>query len=99
MGASQVVGDAGMIGFEKCYCICSVVYQLYIVIDLPKDCGEVFSRGQKFSSLYAIKPYESETFLVNCEFTEGKNKAYFHSYISEFFKTARGVSLSAKKTD
>ncbi|KAK9979716.1 hypothetical protein ABG768_013130 [Culter alburnus] len=38
--------------------------------NLPKDCGEVFSRGQKFSSLYAIKPYESETFLVNCEFTE-----------------------------
>ncbi|XP_067310306.1 angiopoietin-related protein 3-like isoform X2 [Pseudorasbora parva] len=38
--------------------------------DLPKDCGEVFSRGQKISGLYAIKPYKSETFLVNCEFTE-----------------------------
>ncbi|XP_073705838.1 angiopoietin-related protein 3-like [Garra rufa] len=38
--------------------------------DLPKDCGEVFSRGQKSSGLYAIKPHESQAFLVNCEFTE-----------------------------
>lgn len=47
------------------------------VVDLPKDCGEVFNRGQKSSGLYAIKPHESKTFLVNCEFTEGKIKAYF----------------------
>lgn len=59
---------------------------LRCVVDLPEDCGEVFSRGQKFSGLYAIKPHESETFLVNCEFTEGKNKAYFISHISEFLK-------------
>ncbi|XP_056119543.1 angiopoietin-related protein 3-like [Rhinichthys klamathensis goyatoka] len=38
--------------------------------DLPKDCGEVFNRGQKSSGLYAIKPHESKPFLVNCEFTE-----------------------------
>uniref|UniRef100_A0A673GDD6 Angiopoietin-related protein 3-like n=1 Tax=Sinocyclocheilus rhinocerous TaxID=307959 RepID=A0A673GDD6_9TELE len=40
------------------------------VLDLPKDCGEVFSRGQKSSGLYAIKPHESQPFLVKCEFTE-----------------------------
>uniref|UniRef100_A0A8C1TIP0 Fibrinogen C-terminal domain-containing protein n=1 Tax=Cyprinus carpio TaxID=7962 RepID=A0A8C1TIP0_CYPCA len=38
--------------------------------DLPKDCGDVFSRGQKSSGLYAIKPHESQLFLVKCEFTE-----------------------------
>ncbi|RXN27684.1 angiopoietin-related 3-like protein [Labeo rohita] len=38
--------------------------------DLPEDCGDVFSRGQKSSGLYAIKPHESQPFLVNCEFTE-----------------------------
>lgn len=55
------------------------------VVDLPKDCGEVFNRGQKSSGLYAIKPHESKTFLVNCEFTEGKNKAFL-SHISEFLQ-------------
>ncbi|XP_043113876.1 angiopoietin-related protein 3-like [Puntigrus tetrazona] len=38
--------------------------------DLPKDCAEVFSRGQKSSGLYVIKPDESQPFLVKCEFTE-----------------------------
>jgi len=78
MGASQAVGEAGMNGFEKCYCICSATYRhvTLCVVDLPKDCGEVFNRGQKSSGLYAIKPHKSNPFLVNCEFTEGKNKAF-----------------------
>ncbi|XP_057190715.1 angiopoietin-related protein 3-like [Triplophysa rosa] len=37
---------------------------------LPRDCGEVFNRGHKSSGLYAIRPHQSEAFLVNCEFTE-----------------------------
>ncbi|KAI4881316.1 hypothetical protein NFI96_029942, partial [Prochilodus magdalenae] len=38
--------------------------------DFPRDCGQVFSTGQNSSGLYAIKPNESEPFLVYCEFTE-----------------------------
>ncbi|XP_066537217.1 angiopoietin-related protein 3-like [Hoplias malabaricus] len=38
--------------------------------DLPGDCGEVFSSGENSSGLYAIKPNQSEPFLVFCEFTE-----------------------------
>lgn len=38
--------------------------------DLPRDCGEVFSRGHKSSGVYVIRPHQSETFLVNCEFTD-----------------------------
>ncbi|XP_065124833.1 angiopoietin-related protein 3-like isoform X1 [Paramisgurnus dabryanus] len=38
--------------------------------DLPKDCGEVSNRGHKSNGLYAIRPNQSQTFLVNCEFTE-----------------------------
>ncbi|KAI2667256.1 Angiopoietin-related protein 3 [Labeo rohita] len=34
--------------------------------DLPEDCGDVFSRGQKSSGLYAIKPHESQPFLREC---------------------------------
>uniref|UniRef100_A0A8B9LJC7 Fibrinogen C-terminal domain-containing protein n=1 Tax=Astyanax mexicanus TaxID=7994 RepID=A0A8B9LJC7_ASTMX len=38
--------------------------------DFPKDCGEAFSMGENASGLYAIKPNQSEAFLVLCEFTE-----------------------------
>ncbi|XP_017558892.1 angiopoietin-related protein 3-like [Pygocentrus nattereri] len=38
--------------------------------DFPRDCGEVFSTGENTSGLYAIKPNQSEPFLVYCEFTQ-----------------------------
>ncbi|XP_053484606.1 angiopoietin-related protein 3 isoform X1 [Ictalurus furcatus] len=38
--------------------------------DFPRDCGEVFSSGEKTSGLYPIKPNGSEPFLVYCEFIE-----------------------------
>uniref|UniRef100_A0A9J7ZT74 Fibrinogen C-terminal domain-containing protein n=1 Tax=Cyprinus carpio carpio TaxID=630221 RepID=A0A9J7ZT74_CYPCA len=42
-----------------------IITSLFTWCNLPKDCSEVFSRGQKSSGLYAIKPL-----LVNCEFIE-----------------------------
>lgn len=49
----------------ECVNDCSVAF--------PRDCGEVFSSGEKTSGLYPIKPNGSEPFLVYCDFTEGKN--------------------------
>ncbi|KAL7876619.1 hypothetical protein AOLI_G00115820 [Acnodon oligacanthus] len=40
------------------------------IADFPRDCGEVFSTGENTSGLYAIKPNQSEPFLVYCEFTQ-----------------------------
>ncbi|TSL47702.1 Phosphoglucomutase-1 [Bagarius yarrelli] len=37
--------------------------------DFPRDCGEVFSGGEKSSGLYPVKPNGSEAFVVYCEFT------------------------------
>ncbi|XP_026854188.2 angiopoietin-related protein 3-like [Electrophorus electricus] len=38
--------------------------------DFPKHCGEIFGKGEETNGLYAIKPNQSEPFLVYCEFTE-----------------------------
>ncbi|XP_072543117.1 angiopoietin-related protein 3-like [Salminus brasiliensis] len=38
--------------------------------EFPRDCGEAFGMGENASGLYAIKPNQSEPFLVYCEFTE-----------------------------
>ncbi|KAK2860820.1 hypothetical protein Q7C36_004986 [Tachysurus vachellii] len=38
--------------------------------EFPRDCGEVFSSGEKTSGVYPIKPNGSEPFLVYCDFTE-----------------------------
>ncbi|XP_066521086.1 angiopoietin-related protein 3 [Hoplias malabaricus] len=35
--------------------------------DLPTDCSEMFSRGQRKSGVYPIKPNQSEPFNVYCE--------------------------------
>lgn len=37
--------------------------------DFPADCSEVFTRGQKTSGIYPIKPNQSEPFYVYCEIT------------------------------
>lgn len=51
-------------------------------VDFPRDCGEVFSSGEKTSGLYPIKPNGSEPFLVYCEFTEGKYTHETHAGFS-----------------
>ncbi|KAK1786764.1 hypothetical protein P4O66_017160, partial [Electrophorus voltai] len=38
--------------------------------NFPKHCGEIFGKGEETNGLYAIKPNQSEPFLVYCEFTE-----------------------------
>uniref|UniRef100_A0A8C1HLF8 Angiopoietin-related protein 3 n=1 Tax=Cyprinus carpio carpio TaxID=630221 RepID=A0A8C1HLF8_CYPCA len=35
--------------------------------DFPKDCSDVFKRGQRTSGIYPIKPNQSEPFYVYCE--------------------------------
>uniref|UniRef100_A0A4W4FD93 Fibrinogen C-terminal domain-containing protein n=1 Tax=Electrophorus electricus TaxID=8005 RepID=A0A4W4FD93_ELEEL len=40
------------------------------IVDFPKHCGEIFGKGEETNGLYAIKPNQSEPFLVYCEFTE-----------------------------
>ncbi|KAI1883194.1 hypothetical protein AGOR_G00242700 [Albula goreensis] len=37
--------------------------------DLPSDCSEVFSRGERKSGIYPIKPNQSEPFYVYCQIT------------------------------
>ncbi|KAL4660100.1 angiopoietin-related protein 3-like isoform X1 [Arapaima gigas] len=37
--------------------------------DLPKDCQEVYNRGERTSGVYTIRPNESQPFSVYCEMT------------------------------
>ncbi|XP_058494497.1 angiopoietin-related protein 4-like [Solea solea] len=39
------------------------------ILDLPKDCNDVFVRGQRASGVYTIQPSNSPPFKVLCEIT------------------------------
>lgn len=40
--------------------------------DLPSDCCELFTRGERASGMYTIKPNQSEPFMVYCDMDQGK---------------------------
>lgn len=40
--------------------------------DLPSDCCELFTRGERASGMYTIKPNQSEPFMAYCDMDQGK---------------------------
>ncbi|KAK2822078.1 hypothetical protein Q5P01_022143 [Channa striata] len=41
------------------------------MMDLPSDCSELFSRGERVSTVYAIQPNGSEPFMAFCDMSKG----------------------------
>ncbi|XP_041658401.1 angiopoietin-related protein 3-like [Cheilinus undulatus] len=42
-----------------------------VIMNLPSDCSEMFSRGERASGVYAIKPNGLEPFMAFCDMSRG----------------------------
>lgn len=58
--------------------------------DLPSDCSQLFERGERISSIYAIRPHGSEPFVVFCDMSKGRTpESASASFIAAAYKPGR----------
>lgn len=52
--------------------VCFIFGVFLFFKDLPSDCSQLFERGERVSSVYAIRPHGSQPIVVFCDMSKGR---------------------------